>query len=123
MNERLTAALILFAHGARDPAWAVPFERVLADVTARAPQRQPLLAFLELMQPDLDQAIATQVERSFAAICIVPLFLGFGGHLRNDLPKIIEQARARHAGVRIEVAPPAGEDARVIDALAAYCVA
>lgn len=101
----------------------MPFERVLADVMTRAPQRNPMLAFLEIMQPDLDAAIATQVERGFAAIRVVPLFLGFGGHLRTDLPKIVEQAHARHPGVRIEIAPPAGEDARVIGALAAYCLA
>lgn len=123
MSDTVTSAIILFAHGSRDTVWAVPFERVLADVTARAPQRKPMLAFLEIMQPDLNEAIATQVERGFAAIRIVPLFLGFGGHLRNDLPKIVEQAQARHPGLRIEIAPPAGEDARVIDALAAYCLA
>jgi sirohydrochlorin cobaltochelatase len=114
------AALILFAHGARDPSWAAPFERVLAVVRARAPERAPMLAFLELMAPDLPAAIATQAGRGFASIRVVPLFLGPGGHLRHDLPRILAAARQHHPGVAIELAGPAGEDAAVIEALAAY---
>jgi sirohydrochlorin cobaltochelatase len=115
-------ALILFAHGARDPRWAAPFERVLEAVQARAPERSPMLAFLELMTPDLSAAIAAQVERGHASVRIVPLFLGPGGHLRHDLPRIVDTARHRHAGVEIEIAAPAGEDANVIGALAQYCL-
>jgi sirohydrochlorin cobaltochelatase len=116
------SALILFAHGARDPRWAEPFERVLEAVKSRAPGRAPMLAFLELMDPDLSTAIATQVGRGFASIRVVPLFLGPGGHLRDDLPAIIDAARQRHAGVTIDVAKPAGEDPGVIEALARYAL-
>ena len=116
------AALVLFAHGARDPAWSAPFQRVLARVNARAPERAALLAYLELMQPDLATAIAAQVSRGFTDIRIVPLFLGPGGHVRNDLPRMVAAARARHPGVSIELLGPAGEDAAVIESLADYCL-
>jgi sirohydrochlorin cobaltochelatase len=116
------SALILFAHGARDPAWAVPFEHVLARVQSQAPERAPMLAYLELMAPDLPTAIATQAERGFDAVRIVPLFLGPGGHLRQDLPRIVDAGRARHPRMTIALAGPAGEDASVIEALAAYCL-
>ena len=117
------SALILFAHGARDPRWAAPFEDVLARVRAQVPERDPVLAFLELMSPDLASAIDAQVARGHASIRIVPLFLGRGGHLRNDLPKLVDAARHRHPGIAIEVAMPAGEADAVIEALARYCFA
>lgn len=117
------AALILFAHGARDPAWAVPFERVLARVHRHAPERAAMLAYLELMPPDLPAAIATQAKRGFDAVSIVPLFLGPGGHLRDDLPRIVAAARAQHPRLAVEVADPVGEDPSVVEALAAYCLA
>lgn len=117
-----TTALILFAHGARDPHWAAPFERVLARVQARAPERAPMLAYLELMTPDLASAIATQVLRGFEAIRIVPLFLGPGGHVRSDLPRLVDEGRARYPGVTFELAAPAGEDAAIVEALADYCL-
>ena len=114
--------LILFAHGARDPRWSAPFQSVLARVEARAPERAPILAFLELMTPDLESAIALQVQRGFEAIRIVPLFLGPGGHVRDDLPRLAQTAREQYPQVRIELATPAGEDPDIIDALADYCL-
>ena len=116
----MPAALILFAHGARDPRWAEPFERVLARVAALAPERAPMLAYLDMMAPDLASAIAHQVDRGFTDIRIVPLFLGPGGHLRSDVPALVERARAAHPGVAITMAHAAGEDPAVIDALAVY---
>jgi len=114
------SALILFAHGARDPNWAAPFERILDRVRDAAPERAPMLAFLELMTPDLPTAIAQQAERGFHAVRIVPLFLGAGGHLRNDLPRIVAVERTRHAGMSIELSGPAGEDEGVMAAIAQY---
>jgi sirohydrochlorin cobaltochelatase len=115
------SALILFAHGARDPRWAEPFERILERVRVRVPERSPMLAYLELMAPDLATAIDVQARAGFTTIRIVPLFLGPGGHLRADIPRLVAEAHQLHPGIRIEVAAPAGESARVIDAIAAYC--
>jgi sirohydrochlorin cobaltochelatase len=114
------SALILFAHGARDASWAAPFLRVLDRVQAAAPERAPMLAFLELMKPDLPTAIAQQAARGHDAVTIVPLFLGQGGHLRNDLPRIVEQAQSAHPGLSIDVSRPAGEDEDVIAAIATF---
>jgi sirohydrochlorin cobaltochelatase len=119
----MAVGLILFAHGARDLAWAAPFERVLVLVAARAPERAPMLAYLERMSPDLLTAVAQQVARGFRAIRIVPLFLGPGGHLRDDVPRLVDDARRVHPDTEIERVGPAGEDAGVIAALASYCLA
>ena len=115
-------ALVLFAHGARDPAWAAPFERVLAQVRAEAPHCEATLAFLEFMRPDLGTAIADLAAKGRRAIRVAPLFLGPGGHLRRELPELIAAARAAHPSVRIDLLPPAGEDVGVAGALAAYCL-
>jgi len=49
----MTTGLILFAHGARDPRWALPFEAVAARVRAQRPGVPVRLAFLEFMAPTL----------------------------------------------------------------------
>lgn len=114
-------ALILFAHGSRDPRWADPFARILALVEQASPQSQPLLAFLEIMQPSLEQAVAAQVARGFTAVSVVPLFLGMGGHLRRDVPILLDAIRKRHPGVTISLTGAAGEDAAVIASIAGFC--
>ena len=115
-------ALILFAHGARDPGWAEPFERLLAKVQSRARGRHVRLAFLEIMEPDLAAATAELVRLGVSAIRIVPIFFGQGGHLKRDVPGQVAALRARYPGVEIDCAPPAGEDEGILEAIAAYCV-
>lgn len=120
-----SSGLILLGHGARDSRWAEPFERVASLVRARRRAQQdegPVsLAFLGLMQPSLQAAIAAQVARGCDRIVIVPVLMGQGGHVRRDLPPLLDQARLTHPHVRIDCAPPIGEDEAVLLALAACC--
>jgi sirohydrochlorin cobaltochelatase len=112
------AGLLLFAHGARDPNWARPFQAVAERVRALRPDAEVRLAFLELMSPDLTTAGAELAAAGCTAITIVPLFLGAGGHVRKDLPALATALTARHDGLRVEIAPAVGERALVIAALA-----
>jgi len=114
--------LILFAHGARDPGWAEPFEALRVRITNLAPTTPARLAFLELMQPDLQDATAELVAAGVDAIRIVPIFLGQGGHLRRDLPERVNDLRTRYPQVEFVCTLPAGEDGAVLDAIADFCV-
>jgi sirohydrochlorin cobaltochelatase len=118
----MTRGLILFAHGSREPGWAEPFEQLTSRVRAAAPEAQVRLAFLELMQPDLAAAAAQLVSAGVDMIRVVPVFLGQGGHLRRDLPSLIDDLRAQFPAAKFSYAPAAGEDTGVLDAIAAYCV-
>ena len=109
-------ALILFAHGSRDAQWARPFEALRAQL---APDFDVELAYLELMAPTLDEAVARLVERGARQVRLVPLFLGQGGHLKKDLPALAASARARHPGLELRLEPAIGEQPAVISALAA----
>jgi sirohydrochlorin cobaltochelatase len=115
--------LVLFAHGARDPRWAAPFEAIAAAVRERAPQVPVRLAFLELMEPDLGAAVGALVAEGCTAIDVLPLFLGTGGHLRRDLPPLVGAAQARHGGVSIALHGAVGETPALIAAMADHAVA
>jgi sirohydrochlorin cobaltochelatase len=115
-------ALILFAHGARDPRWAEPFERLRQIAQAALPDTEVSLAFLELMSPRLPEAVASLVQAGCGKVSLVPVFLGQGGHVLRDLPLLVDELRGTHPGLEIAVAPAVGEDAAVLDAIARYCV-
>ena len=116
------AVLILFAHGARDPAWADPFHRIVARVRGLHPQTRVELAFLESMQPDLASVIAL-LAPEFRRVSVVPLFLAQGGHLRKDLPRMVDSIRNDHPGLRIDVAPAIGDSEELTDAIADWAFA
>jgi sirohydrochlorin cobaltochelatase len=115
-------ALILFAHGARAVSWAAPFERLRDQVQARTPQVPVSLAFLELMEPRLPAAVAQLAAQGIISITVVPVFLGQGGHVLRDLPLMLEQLRADHPALVIDVAVAVGEDPTVQAAMADYCI-
>jgi sirohydrochlorin cobaltochelatase len=52
----------------------------------------------------------------------VPVFFGQGGHIRRDLPMVIEKCRELYPAVEIRCAVAVGEDERVLDAVADYCL-
>lgn len=112
------SALLLFAHGARDPRWAAPFEAIAGRIRAADSQRVVALAFLELMTPGLADAAAALVAGGADRIDIVPLFLGTGGHLRKDLPPLVEAVRAAHPGVAVRLHAAIGEHPDVAEAMA-----
>lgn len=113
-----TAGLILFAHGARDPRWAEPFERLKRKVEAAQPALRVALAYLEIMTPDLPTAADTLVRAGCTSLRIVPVFLGQGGHVRDDLPILVEAVRDRHPGVKIDLRAAVGEDDAVLERIA-----
>lgn len=119
-------ALILFAHGARDPAWMAPFLRLQNLLQKQQPGLTVKLAFLELMEPNLPQCVEQlQLQSPPTAIddiTVVPVFLGQGGHVQRDLPQLVDKLREAYPTLRLSVAAPVGEDAEVLDAMAQYCV-
>ena len=112
--------ILLFAHGARDPAWAQPFQAVAARLSERAQAEghEVTLAFLEFMSPDILAAGADLVSRGCTEVSVVPLFLGAGGHVRKDLPRLLEELGAAHPDVRWRLSAAVGETDILIQGMA-----
>ena len=118
----MTFATILFAHGARDPRWAEPFERIRERMLAARPRLEVQLAYLELMTPSLEDAVAACAAKGVVRIRLIPLFMAQGGHLKEDLPKKIAALRERHRGIAIAVSPPIGEVDAILDLIATWAL-
>lgn len=114
----MTRGLILLAHGARDARWSQPFEEIARRV-AQAPAAPPLrLAYLDFMAPDVEGAAAELIAAGCDAIAVQPMFLGTGGHVRQDLPRLVAALRARWPELRVELLAAIGEIAAVQQAMA-----
>ena len=114
--------LLLFAHGARDPQWARPFEAVAARCRAQRGHDRVALAFLEFMAPDLVAGGQALVAAGCTAIDVVPLFLGAGGHVRKDLPLLLARLQEAAPTVRFTLRPAVGEAPALVEAMAAVAL-
>ena len=117
------SAIILFAHGARDPEWAAPFRRIAALLREARSNLPVQLAFLELMQPALADAVAAMAAEGVTRITLVPLFLAQGGHLKEDLPRLLDDIRRGHPGVTIDVTQAIGDSEVLTTAIADWALA
>ena len=112
------AGVLLFAHGSRDPLWHAPMQAVRAELLRLQPGLPCICAYLEISPPSLPEAVDQLVRQGCSQITVLPLFLGTGRHAREDLPQLLETARAAHPGLALKSATPVGEDARVVALLA-----
>ena len=118
----MATGIILFAHGARDARWAEPLARLRAKVEATRPDVAVRAAFLDFMQPDLAGAAEELVAAGCTQLRVVPVFIAMGGHMREDVPRIVAGVRDRHPAVAIEVQEALGEHDTVLDRMAHVAV-
>lgn len=127
------STLILFAHGARDPRWAEPFLRVQQMIAALDGTKTVHLAFLEFMTPSLPDLVAQLMSEQQSEqrsdqpeqrheITLVPLFLGQGGHVLRDLPRLIDELEQAWPQLHLRRMPAVGEDQAVLAAISQYCL-
>ena len=103
---------ILFGHGSSVESANDAVRTVAANFAQQGGHRAVETAFLEGGKPDLAGAVAALAARGIDDIIVIPYFLTLGTHLQRDLPKLVDQARAGHSGVKIEVTPPLDDDIR-----------
>jgi sirohydrochlorin cobaltochelatase len=111
-------AILLFAHGSRDPLWHRPIQAVAARIAQRAPHIAVRCAYLELTEPSLAQAAAEVVAQGATSLSVLPLFLGVGKHAREDLPVLMQALRQAHPDLHIDCQPAVGEQDALLDLLA-----
>ena len=77
------------------------------------------LAYLELMRPALPEALDALAQEGVSTIRVVPVFFGAGGHVKEDLPRLVQETLARHPQLRVQIDTPIGEQDAVLQAIAA----
>lgn len=79
-------------------------------------------AFLEFMQPDLQEAVARLVAAGVDHVVIAPVFLAAGGHVLRDLPERAAGLQAVFPGLSVRIEPALGASEVVIEAMAQVCL-
>ncbi len=110
----MTRALLLVAHGARDPRAQAEAAELAAAVEAAHPDGPVSLAFIELARPDVPEGLRKLVEAGAARIVVVPLLFLAASHVKRDLPAHLARARTDYPGRSFRLAPPLGLHAQLV---------
>lgn len=114
----MKTALILFAHGARDPEWANPMRRVQSVVREQVAGVPVELAFLEFMSPTLPECAAQLIAQGAEKVVILPMFIARGGHLKKEVPEMLAVLRCTYPNVEFSLGGAIGEHDTVVQAMA-----
>jgi sirohydrochlorin ferrochelatase len=112
-----TKGYVVFGHGSSVESANDAVRAMAAELARRAGYEAVETAFLESGQPDLRGAVDRLARGGVAHVIVIPYFLTLGMHLQRDLPRLVEELRAVHPGMRIEVTPPLDGHPALMDAL------
>ncbi|GAA3974078.1 CbiX/SirB N-terminal domain-containing protein [Streptomyces marokkonensis] len=104
-----TPALVVVAHGSRDPRALSTVRALLDRVRALRPALPVRLGHIELNEPRLPGTLAALGDGDAV---LVPLLLSRGHHVKQDIPEM-----AAAAAARTRVAAPLGPHPLLVDAL------
>lgn len=117
INYMPYSKMILLAHGSRDPRWRMPFECLLSKLREDLGAEKLDLAYMEFCSPSIEDVIASSYKDGRRKLKILPLFMAGGAHLRNDVPKILDEMISKYEDMTFEMLDPIGEHELVANAI------
>jgi sirohydrochlorin cobaltochelatase len=114
--------IVLLSHGSRDERWREPFVRLKERLCTLEPGLAVTLAFLQFCSPTLEEALEDCRRQGARQILVAPIFFSGGGHMLLDIPRVIARAVESYPDLSITSVGAIGEEAEVIEAMAAACL-
>src|SRR3954463_5162804 len=111
-------AVLYIGHGTRSKKGADEARAFIARVSERVDAPIQEISFLELTEPSIEEGFRRCVERGAAEVTVVPLFLLAAGHIKQDIPNVLEAISEQYPDVLIDVKDPFGVQGQILDAVA-----
>ncbi|MCE9604086.1 MAG: sirohydrochlorin chelatase [Planctomycetia bacterium] len=106
--------LLVVGHGTRDPAGIAEFLAVSQRIAVAVAPLKVEASFLELADPTIDAGIARLAAAGVRELTVAPLILFAAGHAKQDIPRAVAQAVARHSGMAVRQLPHLGCHAELL---------
>lgn len=110
----MSTGLLIVGHGSRDPSANAEFESVVAIYRTRRPDLDVVHGYVELASPSLATALRELAQR-VDFVVVLPLFLFAAGHVKNDIPLALSQAREEFPTVRFTVTNALGVHPHLVE--------
>ena len=111
-----SAGILMCGHGTRVAEGVQAFAELSARVRAAIPDLPVVHGFLELSEPGLLDAMDGLRDQGVDEIRVVPGMLLTAGHLKNDIPAILNGWAAKNPGVSVNLGRALGVDPNMVRA-------
>ena len=108
--------VMVCGHGSRDEQAITEFQSVAAGIRERLPRYDVESGFLEFATPVIREGLEKLRARGNALCLAVPGMLFAAGHVKNDIPSVLNTFEAQHPEMEIRYARELGIDEKLIHA-------
>lgn len=108
--------LVIAAHGTRSADGVAACLALVERVRGQLPGVRVEPGFVELTPPTIDVALSGVLAEAKNAV-VVPLMIGTGGHVRDDIPEAIRAGTREHAGATVVYTRHLGSPASLVAAV------
>ncbi|WP_404955035.1 sirohydrochlorin chelatase [Streptomyces sp. 147326] len=110
-------ALLVIAHGSRDPRHAATVHALVGRARALRPGLRVETAFLDFNTPSVGQALSSLYLSGVRNVVTLPLLLTRAFHAKSDIPAALAESSARLPGLSVRVADVLGPSPLLLSAL------
>ncbi len=107
-------AVLLVGHGSKDPEGNAEFEAFAQAAGMR-------YCMLDYVEPSLPTALASLAAEGITDLAVIPYFLFAGGHVKKDIPEIINTARKQYPKMAIYLGRHLGLENALLEVCAERC--
>ena len=108
--------VMVCGHGSRDEEAITQFESVAAGIRERLPHYDVESGFLEFATPVIREGLEKLRSRGNELCLAIPGMLFAAGHVKNDVPSVLNTFEAEHPEMEIRYARELGIDERLLQA-------
>lgn len=114
----MSLGVIILGHGSKLDAANQELYKIVQLVREKLGNIPVEAAFMSQASPNLSEALLKLFEKNIKRVIVAPLFLFPGMHIRQDIPEILAEEKAKYAGqMEIVLASNLGTDSRIADIL------
>jgi len=107
--------VMVCGHGSRDGAAVEEFQGLVRKLAQRLPEHPLESGFLEFARPIIREGLDRLRRRGVDHVLAVPGMLFAAGHVKNDVPSVLNAYAAEH-GIRVDFGRDLGIDAKLLRA-------
>ncbi|MEV7171370.1 MULTISPECIES: sirohydrochlorin chelatase [unclassified Streptomyces] len=113
----MAPALLVIAHGSRDPRHAATVHALTRRARALRPGLRVETAYLDFNAPRVEQVLSALYADGVREVVALPLLLTRAFHAKADVPAVLSEALPRLPGLSVSVADVLGPSPLLVDAL------
>ena len=106
--------VMVCGHGSRDREAIGEFQTVAAGIAERLPEYPVASGFLEFARPIIRDGLDKLRNHGARHILAVPGMLFAAGHVKNDIPSVLNTYAAQHPGLKIDYGRDLAVDLRLL---------